>query len=566
MTENNQPAELVPRVEYTAYPAAPAADAAPQAPLAKAHRILRGRYPWAFGLAVVLGTAGGIAGAVLPKPVYRSTGIIDVAPKVKSVLFESEDKGVMPMFDNFVQTQATIASSRRVTEMAMRSPEWQAMGRGFSEKALAIFQENLSVTHPRATQYVQVSVADESPECAAVAVNQIMKAYLKVYTELEQEAGLEQARAIEKQRDLDQGKATNLRKDIFAATDDMGVEALDARYQSQIDQWNKLTGSLDDLDVEIATIKAASDLGPVAANHVFTDEEIAARGDKEMARLIEVRGAAKEKLSALLAEGYGQNNPKVVEVRETIEGFDKKIKSQSDTFLEALSKSPDMRSLDLVEKHNQRTKLVAMRDAAEDVTKKLGKRRNDVAQLRADLAEVEQRISIARKKLETMSVESEIHGRVSPLVWGERPFLPDTDRRNQLAFAGVMAGAALGFGIVLLVGLRSARLRHIVDVDGQASGGRFLGIVPDISDAAIAARPPGTIDMGDYCVHHIRTMLQLRASGKHAVLALTSPTPGSGKTTLAVALGMSFAAAGQRTLLVDCDFIGHGLSSAIRSL
>jgi Mrp family chromosome partitioning ATPase len=61
-------------------------------------------------------------------------------------------------------------------------------------------------------------------------------------------------------------------------------------------------------------------------------------------------------------------------------------------------------------------------------------------------------------------------------------------------------------------------------------------------------------------------MLQLRSPDRKSLVALTSPSPGSGKTTLGLALGMSFAATGSRTLIIDCDFVGHGMTSAMRSL
>jgi Mrp family chromosome partitioning ATPase len=48
------------------------------------------------------------------------------------------------------------------------------------------------------------------------------------------------------------------------------------------------------------------------------------------------------------------------------------------------------------------------------------------------------------------------------------------------------------------------------------------------------------------------------------VFAVTSPSPGAGKTSFTVALGLSFAASGSRTLLVDCDIVGAGLSSNLQ--
>jgi Mrp family chromosome partitioning ATPase len=57
-------------------------------------------------------------------------------------------------------------------------------------------------------------------------------------------------------------------------------------------------------------------------------------------------------------------------------------------------------------------------------------------------------------------------------------------------------------------------------------------------------------------------MLQL-ADPMRKVYAVTSPTAGDGKTSLSLSLAMSFTAAGARTLLVDFDLIGHGLTSRL---
>src|SRR5207248_4165295 len=71
--------------------------------------------------------------------------------------------------------------------------------------------------------------------------------------------------------------------------------------------------------------------------------------------------------------------------------------------------------------------------------------------------------------------------------------------------------------------------------------------------------------------HQIRTMLQINgssigAAGPEAaedrrVFAVTSAAPGDGKTSLTLALGLSYAACGTRTLLIDCDLVGGGLTS-----
>jgi capsular exopolysaccharide synthesis family protein len=56
-------------------------------------------------------------------------------------------------------------------------------------------------------------------------------------------------------------------------------------------------------------------------------------------------------------------------------------------------------------------------------------------------------------------------------------------------------------------------------------------------------------------------MLQInRTNDEPQVVAITSAAPGDGKTSLTLALGLSYAACGARTLLVDCDLVAAGLS------
>jgi len=82
----------------------------------------------------------------------------------------------------------------------------------------------------------------------------------------------------------------------------------------------------------------------------------------------------------------------------------------------------------------------------------------------------------------------------------------------------------------------------------------------DLSDpeqAAVAA----------HCVHQIRTLLQINSPMPGSkVFAITSPAAGTGKTSLALALGVSFASASSRTLLIDCDIIGGGLTARIDTI
>ena len=141
---------------------------------------------------------------------------------------------------------------------------------------------------------------------------------------------------------------------------------------------------------------------------------------------------------------------------------------------------------------------------------------------------------------------------------GDRPVRPSKDRRVQVASAGATGGGALGLGVVLLIGVIDRRLRRLQDVQAHTFGTPLLGILPDLRGNAGDATQVRVVT---YAVHHIRCLLQMGSDGNAPnVLAVTGSSQGSGKTSLTIALGLSFATAGSRTLLVDCDFKGGELS------
>ena len=71
--------------------------------------------------------------------------------------------------------------------------------------------------------------------------------------------------------------------------------------------------------------------------------------------------------------------------------------------------------------------------------------------------------------------------------------------------------------------------------------------------------------MAAQCIHQIRNRIEaLRDPESSFVLMISSPFQGDGKTSLATTLGWSYSLAGHRTLMIDCDFIGHGLTHEAR--
>jgi Mrp family chromosome partitioning ATPase len=90
----------------------------------------------------------------------------------------------------------------------------------------------------------------------------------------------------------------------------------------------------------------------------------------------------------------------------------------------------------------------------------------------------------------------------------------------------------------------------------------LLGVLPVLP--ARVTDPDQAADAAQ-CVHQIRVMLQGMVNGGPHAFLVSSSSAQEGKTSLCVALGLSFAASGARTLLVDADFVGRGLTRGLRA-
>jgi Mrp family chromosome partitioning ATPase len=185
--------------------------------------------------------------------------------------------------------------------------------------------------------------------------------------------------------------------------------------------------------------------------------------------------------------------------------------------------------------------------------------KRDIQDLRDQADQEKQNRDDIKKRIETQERVSRVPGRVRVIDTGNKPTEPAADSRPRLASLLGLGGVALGIGAFVLVGLFDGRVRGIDDARRTGLGQRpLLGLLPNLPPEL--SGPQQLVEAG-HCVHQIRTMLQVwYGDMNRPVFAITGPAAGSGKTTLTLALGLSFAAAGARTLLIDLDLIGGGLT------
>lgn len=155
-------------------------------------------------------------------------------------------------------------------------------------------------------------------------------------------------------------------------------------------------------------------------------------------------------------------------------------------------------------------------------------------------------------------------GRYEIEQWASAPVIPASDKRLQLAAVGFLGGFGLSFLGFFLVGTVDPRAFRESQLRLDPAGLKPIGVVPDMSDADGDSE---LRDLASNCVHRMRNKIEaMRKPGDGYAIMVTSPFQGDGKTTVAVALAASYAEAGHRTVLVDCDFIGRALSHQFDAL
>lgn len=141
---------------------------------------------------------------------------------------------------------------------------------------------------------------------------------------------------------------------------------------------------------------------------------------------------------------------------------------------------------------------------------------------------------------------------------------PASDKRAQFAALGLLGGFGLSFAAFFLVGTISPRAFRASQLVNDAQGMHWLGVVPDMGNASSDSF---VYELSVNCIDRLRNKVEARRTpGDGYAMMVTSPSQGDGKTTIALALAISYARAGHRTVVVDCDFIGRAMTGMLGML
>lgn len=550
----------------------------------KLHRLLRNRYHWAILLALVGMGLGGFAAFRITEPFYTCNGLVHVRPVLSPVIRKTFENEQIPMFEQYLQSQVALIKDPRVLEMALQSDEWKRLNRPYSEDLYRDFVKKLNVTVPMRSEIIVVSFEDPQPAAAMAAVRSVLRAYDSIYVESETRTEKAKRQTLEnRRRDL----AAQIKQSQDAITQVAGEfvteENLRSMLQLQMQNLGQLQNTLHEIEFELAKVDPAQLVAPSTqpASDQSAATQPAANQDKPLSiteialndLVMRQLLADRQKLTADLEAQLkvrGERHPDVQKLRVYLDSNAKAIDAQAEQYRAAValrpaisSANPALASVSPAELLRRRAKYDELFKAAQARASDLGRRLADIDKLRKQEQQANDDLTQIQKRLQELDVEAPM-GRIELANVDDLRATLYKDNRITRGLAGAVAGGGAGFGLILLLSLLDRRYRS--PDDARTSTGRLtlLGVLPslpeDLADPEQAA-------ISAHCVHQIRTLLQISSAGNESrVFTVTSPAAGTGKTSLTLALGVSFAAANSKTLMIDCDIIGGGLTARVEAI
>ncbi len=541
-------------------------------------RALRGRMRVVLPCAIVCAAVCGFFAYRSQKPVYRSEGLLRIAYQLPTVMNGSDKSSPMAMYDDFMQSQATLVGTRTVIQGAMKDPLWQATHWGDSPAHMTVFATFLEVEHPPKTEFLKVSFQDKDPATAAAAVNAVINSYDYVYNHQDRANDDKVFNTLREHIAVLQQQREDLEKQIRDIADRTGAVDLTSYYDAKLAEVQRLDTKLSDVQYSLTMLgsKGGGDAATQpSAGGELSAEQIAAI-DPHMRQLMTELEALEDELAKMLTK-KSPTHPDVKAFKDMIQSKQQRIGRYADEYRKlqrARAADPSnsgskgegaipviFQSIEALQ--DQEKNLTQLVDKSRRELIALNRKKMSIEDIQDQIKKIKSDVAESQGRIDHLGLEGAVGGRLSVIQKAEPAGAPVKDRRKVAAAGGGVLGAMLPVLVVVLMSFFNPRMNYSDETDPDSSNVPLLGILPtlpsDLDDpeqAAVAA----------HCIHQIRVMLQLGAHGqRRSVYMVTSCNSGDGKTSVTMALGLSFAAAGSRTLVIDCDMAGQGLSHRLKA-
>ena len=545
--------------------------------------ILRRRYPYLIAIFLIIVLLAGVYSS-RQTPLYQGSTLMILEPNNNGpVDFESLNQVKM---NEFLETQNKIITSRKVIGRVLEALNLQELpqaqqegGAGLShavkemrlkfqdffgaEQKKAVepdlikkFSGKISVEPLRNTNLMQLQVADQDPDKAALYANTLARIYIEYDLEDRRASSDNAFTWLSEQVTILKAKVQQSEMAVLKYKQEEALTSIEKKQGTVEDKITELNDNLSKLVMErmekeaiLQEIRGLADKLHKAGSlpEVLENSQIKLlkeeynRIDIEFARIstkFKKKHPERVRLSTQLS--YIRKNI-IAEAKKVIKDFEIacRILQKKESALE--------NSLESYKRKAQRIAEQAIEHGA----------------LKREAESNKQMYKVLLERLKETDIGSSIVANniriVDKAVVPNAPFSPNISRNMLLA--GVL-GLFFGTGACFLIEYFDNTIKNRQDLE-LLLGLDFIGAVPE---KKITVSLGGTMDkLVRRAYHDSKSMLDFY-SKEHLLktLMVTSALPGEGKTATIASLGITYARAGKKILLIDCDIFKPRLSKTLK--
>jgi Mrp family chromosome partitioning ATPase len=416
-----------------------------------------------------------------------------------------------------------------------------------------------------------ISLVDRDPEFAAAAVKAVVTAYSSVFRAQSDEFQQQRIAKLGAEEKQLEAQLADKKQELRGVAGDEAFVDIEKRRDAAAREMEQYRAMLTDFRIALVMAQnkpmnagAAQPAGAVAA-------EMAALNDPYLRNLMDQRMKAEENIDRLQLLGYSDQFRDMITAKQQLTMVQEKITKymakprpaqafQQGGALPVAQTGPlALANRSLEDLRADEAGVKKLYDQANTQMAQLATKAEKSETLRMQIKDLNTDLSEISRRKRLLEMEGGLAAKLSIISYGEVPISPFQDRRMIKAGMGGMAGLFFPAAIFVLLGWINTRFRYSGETeDAIAKRTALLGIVPAVPERMRDPEQAATVAES---VHHIRVMLQLqRQNAEGGVYMVTSSSASEGKTSITVALGMSYAASGCKTLIIDCDPVGRALT------
>ncbi|MFA5865305.1 MAG: polysaccharide biosynthesis tyrosine autokinase [Phycisphaerae bacterium] len=511
----------------------------------------------------------------LVEPKFMAEAKIQVRPIIPKLVFTTEENGIIPLYDSYKNTQASILLSPRVLQRVLDQSvvKKTAWFRDGSALPIERLQKNLVVTPEKGSEIITVDMIYRKPDEAALILNTILDEYIKFSYENSSQTNDFVYRKIAEEIDSMTREIESLEKITSRLRKELGTGSPDELLTQKRMRLEEAQAKLDAIDQDIAVFqwqqkKLDGMMRQTSKPANFSDTSTAKYGyDLEWRSLYGELRMLKNQ-AEVDRQQFGEIHPRMRGLQKRILMAEETLKAREQLLDKrqtlAFADNGTGKAVDVDSLGHQLGVLKYRRDI---VFASLKKQREDFAQtfnsaqmLVTENENINHRREIfnkVRTRLDEKEMEGKVPGSITIIAPAIVPSAPAKDKRIPFTFAVLFGSLAVGMGAAWF---RVRMNPTIAGTDELPDTLRmpFLGELPLVSE-----EEAGSYDFlnQNENIRMVRTCLLHRIEGGHGnVILVTSADKGAGKTTLSIMLARSLAQTGKKVLLVDGDIYNPSLS------